>query len=575
MFKELSLEQLYLQNKKSFEYALFLIRTKGYNKVLISKKNGKLRELNIPQVFVKNMQSKINTLLNILYTPPKPVHGFIQKQNNDTRNIISNASKHIKKYIVINIDIENFFDTINFGRVRGLFISKPFELPEYIATRYAQLITYENKLPQGSPTSPIISNIICKKLDHNLIYIAKQYSLTYTRYADDITFSSYKKNIDTNLFLKEVDKIILNNGFHINPLKTRIQLSRHSQIVTGLKVNQKVNVNRKYIRQIRSMLYSWFKIGLTESSKLHFEKYNKQSKKYSSSKEESFKNILLGKINFLGQVKGNNDVNYIKFRHSYYLLSDNFILTHKQDEFEEFDINNVHKKEVLTVFNQIFNSILIFTEGETDITYIKNALIYFQKKEEFKDLNIRFVNLRGWVNVKNIHRVLYDKFKEGKDLLLINTRECILPYLTKELKFCFVLDADDDGIIKYFKHQQNNNYFLLDEKNKGYIEKLIDKELIIKIIHKSGFSIIPSKSGDKTKSKLEKHLKSNVSIDNIFSIDNYIIYKDKLIKKTDLAKIISEDNTVKYDNFKSLFIFLKNMKTYNQYGSKKCCTSIY
>ena len=566
------LESFYYLHKKSFEYALWHIRIKQYTKKNISKKNGGERTLYIPPHFAKIIQSKLNTVLESIYKAPNPVHGFIKKDNNSIKNIITNASKHINKQIIINVDIENFFDTINFGRVRGLFLSNPFNCEKFIATKLAQLTTYDNKLPQGAPTSPIISNLICQKLDHQLIKLAKKYSLTYTRYADDITFSSYKKEINIKTILEAIERIINKNGFNINPLKTRIQTKNHSQIVTGLKVNKKVNLKRQFVRQIRSMLYSLYKNGLSEASKIHFEKYNLQSAKYQDNQEESFKNILLGKINFLGQVKGVENLLYKKYEHTFYLLKHNFILEEKIDKFEELDIKNLKKQKVEVIFNQIYDSILIFTEGETDIVYIKYALKYFQEQNKYKNLKLRFCNLRGWVNVKKMHEVFYN---ETKDLSVINMRKCIFPYLSKDLKFVFILDADDKGIRNYFNNQKIKNYFLLNEENQGFIERLFDKKLIIEYIEKNGYKIDPNRAKHKTAEKLKKHLTNNIGKEDFFSVDNFIAFKEKLIKKTELANYIKNKKDVKYDLFKSLFEFLTNYKHKNNYISELCCSSIY
>lgn len=269
------LEDFYLKYKKLCDLALYENIHKKYRKKTISKKNGGKRKLLIPPKSTDNVQKKLNLILQQIYKPPLPVHAFIKSEKDDIRNIISNAKQHERKAIVINVDIENFFDSINFGRIRGLFISKPFEIDDKIATKLAQLISYDNKLPQGSATSPIISNFICKKMDHNFIKFAKQNSLTYTRYADDITFSTYNKNINTDQILLDVEDILLLNGFNLNPLKTRVQCSNQSQVVTGLKVNEKVNLNRKFVRQIRSMLHSWNTLGLEEATSIHFKYFNK------------------------------------------------------------------------------------------------------------------------------------------------------------------------------------------------------------------------------------------------------------------------------------------------------------
>jgi RNA-directed DNA polymerase len=216
------LEIFYDDYKKIFEWALYLNRQKKYRLKTISKKGGGKRKLRIPPSATDTVQKKLNKILQQLYTPPKPIHGFVKAEESFIKNIVTNAQQHIKKNIVINVDIIDFFDNINFGRVRGLFLAKPFNLNPKLATKIAQLTTYDNKLPQGASTSPIISNIICKKMDHELIKFAKKHSLTFTRYADDITFSSNKTNLKIEQILEQLEIIINNNGFDINPDKTRV-----------------------------------------------------------------------------------------------------------------------------------------------------------------------------------------------------------------------------------------------------------------------------------------------------------------------------------------------------------------
>jgi len=573
------LEEFYKTHYKAFEFALWHIRTKGYESKQITKKNGNIRNLLVPPLFTKNIQKKIKNVINEYYNPSSAVHGFIILED-DTRNIVSNASCHVKKRVVINVDIENFFDTINFGRVRGLFLSKPFSLDKKIATRLAQLTTYDNKLPQGAPTSPLISNIICNKMDHQLIQLAKSNGYIFTRYADDITFSTNKRiyPLDIGNILLEIKKVIENNGFTINEQKTRVQDKYESQIVTGLKVNEKVNLNRKFIRVIRSMLFSWYRDGIEVASINHFIHHTNQNAKYIIDKEQSFQNILIGKIAFLGLVKGETDANYIKFRHQFFLLRDNFFLTIKKErniEYEYLDINHLKKENIIKYFTQIFDSILVFTEGVTDIVYIKEALKYYQKKGEFSDLKLRFCDLGGRTNVITIHKALFAD-RLDKAIFTLNIRKCIAPHTDTKLKVLFVPDSDENDIIKYFTNQKENNYYLLDYANKGYVEKLLDKNIIIEIIELDGLSIDPSIPKDeKVKNKLQYHLDNNCMKDEIFSISNYIVYKNKLLYKTMLAKKFSERDDVKYDNFKELFEFIENMDVEDIQIKQSCCTSLY
>ena len=579
------LVDFYSNNKKIFEWSLHLIRKKKYKHKEITKKSGNKRKLSIPPSPAKITQKKLSNILHQIYTPPKPIHGFVKKNNNITKNIYSNAQMHINKYVVINIDIADFFDTINFGRVRGLLIANPFSLNETLATKFAQLITYDNKLPQGAPTSPIISNLICKRMDHQLIKFAKRNYLQYTRYADDMTFSTNYK-FDRNKIdeiIKKIEKIIKENGFNINQNKTRIQFFNHTQIVTGLKVNKKVNVSRKYIRQIRSMLHNWQKNGIEEASRIHFEVHCKQPDKFKTGKEESFKNSLLGKINFLSQIRGKDDAIYLRFLYTYYLINSNFFLDKKLDFFEKFDLYNITQERANILFNQIYDSILIFTEGITDIIYIKEALKYFHNKNKFINLKLRFAYFGGFADIIKLHRALYDKTikktKKLQDIEVANIRQCLLPYIKNNTKFCFVLDADDPGIINHFKNYKTYNHFLLDIENQGYIEKLVDNNKIKEIIKKYGYKIDVdrAKLADNTKKKLREYLKKSKyqKYKGITAVSNYIAYGQKILEKTFIAKQIAKTENVDYSQFKNLFVFLEKIHFDYIHPKKLCCHSVF
>src|SRR5699024_7070708 len=105
------------------------------------------------------------------------------------KSIITNARIHRNKRLVVNIDLKDFFPSFHFGRVRGFFEkNKYFLLSREVSTIIAQLTCYKGSLPQGAPTSPIITNLICQILDYKLLKIAKKYKTDYSRYADDLTF---------------------------------------------------------------------------------------------------------------------------------------------------------------------------------------------------------------------------------------------------------------------------------------------------------------------------------------------------------------------------------------------------
>ncbi|MBC1257051.1 reverse transcriptase domain-containing protein, partial [Trichormus variabilis] len=207
--------------------------------------------------------------------------------------------------------------------VRGLFIAKPYQLNEEVATILAQICCFQNKLPQGAPTSPIISNLVCARMDKELQKFAKENGIFYTRYADDITFSinredlpvglvsSYSKGFSKVILGDDLRSIIENNGFKINEAKVRLAYRTQRQEVTGLVVNKGVNVNRKYIRNLYGTLHAWEKYGLEEANKIYISKYAKKTL-LPSDEKPSFLDSLRGKIEFIGSVRGKDDPLYRK-----------------------------------------------------------------------------------------------------------------------------------------------------------------------------------------------------------------------------------------------------------------------
>lgn len=289
---------------------------KQYRKFEISKKNGKKRTILAPVSSIKILQRKLNHILQIIYKPNVSAHGFILK-----RNILSNAKIHVRRRVVLNLDLKDFFPSINFGRVRGLFLSNPFSFNPEIATILAQLCCYEGTLPQGAPSSPVISNMLCVRLDRELRFLAKKTGCLYTRYADDITFStdrsSFHSDIATNTFISEgvfelslgskLIDIIETNGFNINNQKVHISAKGKRKQVTGIVVNEKLNVSRLYVRKIRSMLYAWKTFGPEKA----LGTYSLGNRLFKD--KISYKAIVKGKIDYLGQVRGKRDYIYNKF----------------------------------------------------------------------------------------------------------------------------------------------------------------------------------------------------------------------------------------------------------------------
>ena len=251
-----------------------------YKTFEISKRSGGKRTICAPIDALKVIQQKLSILLQDCVDEinqaknlkDRIAHGFKRK-----RSIITNARQHRNRRHVFNLDLEGFFPSINFGRVRGFFIhDKNFALHKDVATVIAQIACYENALPQGSPCSPVISNLIAHVLDMHLVRLASKVGCTYSRYADDLTFSTNKKvfppeiakpsDTDPHLWIpgSELQRLITHCEFQINPAKTHMQYHTSRQQVTGLVVNRRINVRQEYRHNVRAMVHSLLNKGSFE-----------------------------------------------------------------------------------------------------------------------------------------------------------------------------------------------------------------------------------------------------------------------------------------------------------------------
>ena len=330
--------------KKNISYFAFH-KKERYNRILIPKKNGTDRVLNAPVPFLKMLQRCLNTALNIVFTPHYAAYGFVPN-----KNIAQNAQKHINRNYVFNVDLLDFFGSVQFRRVKTVLQLSPFNLNDKLAFLIANLCCYNDTLPQGAPTSPTLSNIVCQKLDRRLTKLSKKYYARYSRYADDITFSS-RKDVFDEKFINELCTIIEDENFKINPAKTRLQDYTQRQVVTGLTVNEKVNVSQSYVREIRAMLNNWSKYGYEEAEK-RYEKSKIKKKNFSTT---NFSRYIAGKLNFLKLVKGDDDEVYKKYKSEFDKL------TGKKEireilNWKEIEINPKQVKSYDPIFTQDIRS---------------------------------------------------------------------------------------------------------------------------------------------------------------------------------------------------------------------------
>ncbi len=272
------LAQLLNFTPTAFAYVVYKIPDESkYTTFSIPKRAGGMRTIQAPVPQLKLLQKNLSALLQDCWdeiqktTGRKDLlsHGFRR-----ARSIITNARKHRNRRFVFNVDIEDFFPSLNFGRVRGYFMKdQAFALDPSIATRIAQIACHENALPQGSPCSPVIANLIGHVLDVQLASLASRHGCTYSRYADDLTFSTNKgvfpapiaeMSSHTATPGKALQKIVKRSGFSLNLAKTRMQYHDSRQVVTGLVVNRRVNVCADYRYTVRAMAHRLFMTGAYE-----------------------------------------------------------------------------------------------------------------------------------------------------------------------------------------------------------------------------------------------------------------------------------------------------------------------
>lgn len=299
---------------------------KHYRTFSIPKKRGGSRRISAPQGMLRSLLSCYNILLQAAFDPDDCVMGFVKG-----KSVVDNASTHIKQTFVFNADLSDFFTSINHAMViealteLDVFTSRDIitcitgaccSLMPFCFVNGKKKVWHEDcgyninhteyVLPQGSPASPVLSNIVCRHLDKDLKDFSNGYLCNYTRYADDITFSSNYDIYDSDFQItEEFTRIVERHGFTLNRKKTRIQKVGRRQEVTGLIVGDKVNVPRTYIKDITNVLHIWERYGYNHAS-AKFALYHKSNPVKPRMLPDMI-SVLRGKLNYLKMVRGEDD----------------------------------------------------------------------------------------------------------------------------------------------------------------------------------------------------------------------------------------------------------------------------
>jgi retron-type reverse transcriptase len=284
-----------LQIRSAPQLGFFLLATHDdgddqapYVLFTIPKRDGSPRTICAPKPQLRWTQRRI--LSEILDKVPAhdAAHGFLTG-----RSTVTNAQPHLGAEVVLKFDLKDFFPTIHYYRVVGLFASLGYGVAECrfstaddsraVAPTLARLCCYSpdhrkwgNALvPQGAPTSPAISNLVCRRLDARLSGLAKRNHGVYTRYADDLTFSFRDKVPNLGRFRWWVDQVCHQEGFIVNQDKFRVIRASQRQLVTGIVVNDELRIPRDARRRFRAILFNCKKHGVASQAREHprFEAY--------------------------------------------------------------------------------------------------------------------------------------------------------------------------------------------------------------------------------------------------------------------------------------------------------------
>lgn len=231
--------------------------SKYYHHILMRKKIGGLRPIDSPNAELKAIQKWI--LRNILscLKPSPYAKGFILG-----KSIYDNAKPHYNKQYILSLDLNNFFGTVKASHVFSIFHSIGYS--KEISYLLTSICTLDGVLPQGAPTSPYLSNLVCLRLDHRIGKYCDNKALTYTRYADDVCISGNKLSVIKKAQVT-IKKIIINEGYTINKRKELLSGPKSSRQVTGLVVTPDIGIGRERYNYYRKNIFMEFKKNPAES----------------------------------------------------------------------------------------------------------------------------------------------------------------------------------------------------------------------------------------------------------------------------------------------------------------------
>ncbi|NBC08748.1 MAG: hypothetical protein GVY26_16280 [Bacteroidetes bacterium] len=322
--------QRHLQNKKKFcglrsvsELCLLLKTDKRklellanqppYKTFTVPKKDGGERLIEAPGGPLKKVQGLLNRYLQSAYFLEKSTaaYGFVVgvRNDEDRRNVLTNAKKHLGKTYLLNIDLQDFFHSVTRDQVLDILLKPPFNFKRRLPDLLADLLTYNGRLPMGAPTSPVLSNFACRELDRRLSAMAEDLLWTYTRYADDMSFSGNRPFDEEKV--NSVLRLIREEGFTPNPRKIKRFGPKDEKVVTGLLLTDKVQLEKGYLDQLQQDIQQ-----LADTLRAQ----NEQGQ-LATRWVEQFKQQVRGRLSFAGFVLGRRHERYQQLKDAFYTAS--------------------------------------------------------------------------------------------------------------------------------------------------------------------------------------------------------------------------------------------------------------
>lgn len=281
------------------------------------KGNGAFRIIENPHPKLKDLQRLLADMLQGVYygIRPRASYAFIPSTADETSpcNIYTNALRHCNSKYILQLDIKDFFHSIAAHRIKEMFVKLPFEFPEEMAHLIAKVTTYKGRLPIGAPSSPVLSNMVCFELDHQLDKLAREHGWAYTRYADDITFSGARRFTDSGVEI--IRQHIEASDFVMNYEKTKLSRTTDEPEICGLavKLNGRPDLSEHFVKDLKLDIRTY---KVLTSDKMITQEI------FSAEALNRFRQHIEGELAFVRFIKGPNHGQYLKLR---YLLADGML----------------------------------------------------------------------------------------------------------------------------------------------------------------------------------------------------------------------------------------------------------